>query len=421
MDTNRDPSDDDVFGPIEDGEEVFEWIDEEDAEQEPGDQRARQVLTFRERLAALRSGGRRLRRSRRELAAAAAAIVLACAVGGGCTAWFDNVAGAADRAAVVWLAVDSVVDGDPAASSYNAAGTSAVGQYVVEIANNGPDAVSLDSVSVDAGTLMMSSTGWKPLGATARIPGGGTAKVALTVKLFCPSVVLGQQTGMFGVVGGIGGGPALAFPAVHARVRDADGDLRDLTLPTRVTASSQPSSGTGQSTFNRPDGTPIPQIVSADGGACAQYAADRTAQRMVAIGNAARFPTAIEFGYDKVLNADPGGAFTLGFTVKNTTAHPETLSTRSDAAYLVDSQLRTDWRPAIIKLDPGGTAKATLTVSIQNCTSVLAGAPILGETMLEETDTTGSGTSQPVFIDQALTGSLRLAGDLVQQEKAVCK
>ncbi|WP_194891079.1 hypothetical protein [Catenulispora pinisilvae] len=425
MDTYRDPSgeEDDVLGPVEDGEEVFEWIDDQETEDGPGDQPARRVPTFRERLAAVRSGGRRLRRSRREITAAAAAIVLACAIGGACTAWFDNVAGAADRAAVVSLAVDSVIDGDPTVSSYNAASSSAVGQYVVEIANNGPDAVTLDSVSVDAGTLLMSSTGWKPLG-PSRIPGGGTAKVALTVKLFCPSVVLGQQTGMFGAAadGGVGGGggSALAFPAVHARVRDADGDLRDLTLPTRVTVSSQLSADVGQLDFGSPDGASVPQIVSADGGACTRYTADKAAQRTAAIGNAGRFPSSIEFGYDKVLTPASDGTFALGFTVKNTSNHPEVLTTRSDPAYLVDSELRTDWQPAAINLAPGASASARLTISIHNCTSVLAGAPILGETMLEETDTTDGSSSQPVFIDQALTGSLRLAGDLVQQEKAAC-
>ncbi|MBS2535235.1 hypothetical protein KGQ20_20945 [Catenulispora sp. NF23] len=420
---NRDPSGDgdDVFGPIQDGEEVFEWIDDLEAEDGPAEKPARRVLTFRERLAAVRAGGRRLRRSRREVTAAAAAIVLACAIGGACTAWFDNVAGAADRAEVVSLAVDSVVDGDPAASSYNAASSSAMGQYLVEIANNGPDAVTLDSVSVDAGTLMMSSTGWKPLGPSARIPAGGTAEVALTVKLFCPSVLLGQQTGMFGTdTDGVGGGSALAFPAVHARVRDADGDLRDLTLPTRVTVSSHLNADVGQLDFGSPDGTSVPQIVSADSGACAQYAADKATQRTIAIGNAGRFPSSIEFGYDKVLTPASDGTFALGFTVKNISNHPEVLTTRSDPAYLVDSELRTDWQPAAINLAPGASASARLTISIHNCTSVLAGAPILGETMLEETDTTGGAPPQPVFIDQALTGSLRLAGDLVLQEKAAC-
>ena len=141
------PSDDeDVFGPVEDGEEVFEWIDDQTPDGEPGEQAAKPpARTFRERLAAVRSGGRRLRHSRREIGAVTAALVLACAVGGACTAWFDGVAGAADRADVVSLTVDSVVNGDASAASYNTASTTAVGQYVIEIANNSPDPVTLTS------------------------------------------------------------------------------------------------------------------------------------------------------------------------------------------------------------------------------------------------------------------------------------
>ena len=60
---------------------------------------------------------------RRKVAAAGASVVLAAAVGAAGTAWFDGVAGAADRAAVVSMAVDSVVNGDPAVGAYVAAHT----------------------------------------------------------------------------------------------------------------------------------------------------------------------------------------------------------------------------------------------------------------------------------------------------------
>jgi hypothetical protein len=411
------PEDDDVFGPIEDGEEVFEWIDDEDGADESGEPKAKQpTLTFRERVAAVRAGGRRLRRSRREITAVAAAMVLACAIGGACTAWFDNVAGAADRAEVVSLAVDSVVDGDPSVASYNSHDSSALGQYVVEIANNGPDAVTLDSVAVDAGTLM-TSTAWKPAGDSPRIPGGGTAKVTLTAKLFCPMVVMAQQTGMFGSTAGTGGGPSLAFPALHVNVRDGDGDLRSLILPTRVTVSSQLPANSGLLTFRRP-GEAAPEIVSADAGACDQFTADRTAQRL-ALGSTARFTTDVAFTYDKVRSPATDGVFALGFTVKNTSNHAEILTKRADVAFLDDNQLRTDWLPSPLKLAPGASAPAQLTIDIHNCTSVLAGSSVLGETMLEVDDLSGS-PPQPVFIDQALSGSLRLAADIVQQEKAAC-
>ena len=411
-----DPPDDDVFGPVEDGEEVFEWIDDQDGADEPDERPAKPAARgLRERLAAVRSGGALLRRSRREVAAAAAAIVLAGAVGGACTAWFDNVAGAADRADVVSLAVDSVVDGDPAASSYNAADTSAIGQYVVEVANNSPDAVTMASVNIDAGTLMTSSA-WKPVGGSARIPAGGTAKVALTVRLFCPLVTLSQQTGMFGAAPGTGGGATLAFPALHVQARDSDGDLHDLVLPTRVGNSAQLASG--QLSFRSPGGADVPEIISADSGACGQYIADRDNQRAAGGTGAARFPSDVLFGYDKVLSS-ASGSFVLGFTVKNTSDHAVTVTSRGETTYPDDPRMHTDWLPTTLTIQPGQSQPGRLTVHIKDCTSILTDDPVLGYTMLEVNDAAGDAP-EPVFIDQALTGSLRMAGDVVQQEKAAC-
>lgn len=419
MDTNHgaagDPPDDDVFGPVEDGEEVFEWIDDQDGAQDPGERVKPPAPTFRERFAAIRSGGRRLRGSGREIAAAAAAIVLACAVGGACTAWFDHAAGAADRGDVVSLAVDSVVNGDPAASSYDSATTSAVGQYLVEVANNGPDAVTLASLDVDAGTLM-SSTGWKPVGPSARIPGGATAEVALTVKLFCPMVTLGQRTGMFSAAPGIGGGSSLPFPAVHAQVRDANGDLRDVVLPTRVITSAQLAEG--QLNFRSPDGLAIPEIVSADAGACSRYVSDTDAQRTFTAG-AGRYPGTIAIGYDKIVSSG-AGSFVIGLTVKNTGSQTETLTAHRDgAAAANDDRLHTEWLPASVELGPGVSAQARVTVHINDCTSALTGAPVLDQTMLEAHDADG-GAPEPVFLDQAMTHSLRLTADVIRQEKAAC-
>jgi hypothetical protein len=420
MDTNHgaagDPPDDDVFGPVEDGEEVFEWIDDQDGAQDPAEMVKPPPPTLRERLAAIRSGGRRLRRSRREIAAGAAAIVLACAVGGACTAWFDHVAEASDRGDVVQLAVNSVVNGDPAASSYDPGTTSAVGQYILEVANNSPDAVTLASVDIDAGTLM-TSTAWKPVGPSARrIPGGATAKVALTVKLFCPMVTLGQRTGMFSAAPGIGGGSSLPFPAVHTQVRDANGDLHDMVLPTRIITSAQLANG--QLNFRSPDGLAIPEIVSADAGACSQYVAATDSQRNFA-ATAGRYPGTITIGYDKVLSSG-SGSFVLGFTVKNTGPQTETLTAHPNgAAAANDDRLRTEWLPTSVELGPGVSAQIQMTVHIHDCTSALTGAPVLDQTTLVAQNGAG-GVPEPVFVDQVLTRSLRLAADMIQQEKAAC-
>jgi hypothetical protein len=270
-------------------------------------------------------------------------------------------------------------------------------------------------MDIDAGTLM-TSTGWKPVGPSARIPGGATAKVALTVKLFCPMVTLGQRTGMFSAAPGIGGGSSLPFPAVHAQVRDSNGDLRDVVLPTRVITSEQLADG--QLNFRSPDGLAVPEIVSADAGACSQYVAHADSQRDFTV-TAGRYPSVITIGYDKVLSSG-SGAFVLGFTVKNTGSQTVTLTAQPDGISAAnDDRLRTDWLPASVELGPGMSAPAQVTVHIHDCTSVLTGVPVLNQTMLVTQDADG-GAPAPVFVDQALTHSLQMAADVVEQEKAAC-
>ncbi|NUR58260.1 MAG: hypothetical protein HOV87_06130, partial [Catenulispora sp.] len=69
--------DDDVFGPVEDGEEVFEWIDDLEAEDDPALAQAQaQSPSLRERLAALRAAADRVRADRRRIGAVAASLVL---------------------------------------------------------------------------------------------------------------------------------------------------------------------------------------------------------------------------------------------------------------------------------------------------------------------------------------------------------
>jgi len=417
-----DQPDDEVFGPVEDGEEVFEWIDDSDTEDDP-EARADQAPppTFRERLTALRAGVQSLRSSPRTITAVAVSLILACALGGGATAWFDGVAGAADRAGVVALAVDSVVDGDPAAAKYDSAETSATGEYVVELANNSPDAITVAAVGFDAGTLM-SSTAWKPVG-SPRIPGGATGKVTLTVKMFCPMVVMGVQTGNFGVNPSDGtGASSMPFPALQVKVRDGNGDERDLVLPTRATVSGQArSEGTGL--FRAVGGASTPQIVTADAGACRQWATDRL--RQLIQPNRALNPAQLDgvaFSYDKVTTEARRGAsstFALGINVHNTTDHKLTVHTRPDLTAGGDSTLKVEWLPAQMDLAPGQTAEAHLTATFSDCSASLIGAQILSMTMLD-VENPDTGDSLPVFPDQAITGSLHLTNDVARQMKAAC-
>jgi hypothetical protein len=425
--------DDDVFGPVEDGEEVFEWIDEFEAEDDPALAGAPEPApTLGERLAAMRAAASRLRAARRRIGAVAASLVLAAAVGAACTAWFDGVAGAADRAAVVSLAVDSVVDGDPAAAKYDGGTTSAVAEYVVELANNSPAAVTLDSVGFDAGSLM-ASTGWRPLGAGKRIPAGGTAKVALTVRMFCPMVVMGVQSGGFGFAGRGGAGAAsMPFPALDVRVFDGDGDQRAVTLATRVTVSSLLRGQTGEPTFLGSGVEPTPAIVTAGAGACAPWEAERErqqAQRDLTFAtpdlDGVQRSDGMTFAYDKVVEHGQK-SFTVAIDVHNTGERVLTLKTRDDAGFLQDPALRTEWRPANQDVGPGETRQIWLTVTVTDCAQVQdtrgsgrADVPAFAEALLE-VDDPDSGVSLPVAPEQLMTGSLRLAGDAAREIKAVC-
>jgi hypothetical protein len=421
--------DDDIFGPVEDGEEVFEWVDDGEADQDSA-AAAQPPPSLRERMAALRATGARLRRSRRGIAAVAASVVLAAAVGAACTAWFDGVAGAADRAAVVSLAVDSVVDGDPAAQKYDAAHTSATAEYVVEIANNSPEAVTLASVGFDAGTLM-AGTGWQPVGGSPRIPGGGTAAVALSVRMFCPMMmVMGVQGGSFGVAGRGGNGASMPFPALDVTVRDGNGDERRLALPTHVTVASLLRGESGDLTFVGSGVEPTPQIVTADAGACAPWEADRerqvTQRELTALPGAdpERLTGGLTFTYDKVLS-QAGDTFTMGIDVRDTTDHALTLSTRSDANYLQNPALRTEWLPANQAIGAGQTQQVRLTVTIRNCREVQngdisqTGVPALAQALLEVDDPV-TDENFPVYPDQLMNGSLRMARDAAQEIKAAC-
>ena len=106
--------------------------------------------------------------------------------------------------------------------------------------------------------------------------------------------------------------------------------------------------------------------------------------------------------------------------MKNTGPQTETLTAHTNGAIAAnDDRLRTEWLPASVELGPGVSAQIQVTVHIHDCTSALTGAPVLDQTMLEAQDGDG-GVPEPVFVDQALTRSLRLAADVIQQEKAAC-
>ncbi|MFL6110623.1 MAG: hypothetical protein ACJ786_04640 [Catenulispora sp.] len=411
-----DGPEDEVFGPVEDGEEVFEWIDDTDAEDGLEATAAEQPApTLRERIAALRAGARRLRAARREIAAVTAAIVLAGAIGGGFTAWFDRVASAADRAGVVALAVNSIVDGDPKAAKYDPKETSATGEYVVELANNGPAAVTLTSVGFDAGFLGASS-GWRPVGGSARIPGGGTGKVVLSVRLFCPMVIRVTPGGYYGS----SDATPISFPALHANVVDGEGRAREVVLPTRVGVSPQAHARSGGLLFLNSEDFATPQIVSADAGMCDQWESDREALlNQDPNREADPRPVGLAFSYGGLVEPLKDRSFTVSVTVRNTTDHALRVATRSEP-YIQNPAAKTTWLPDRMDLGAGQSRSAQVKVTVPDCGSWLSDPAILGLTMLDVEDGS-TATATTVYPNEALTGSVRLANDIAQQMTAVCR
>lgn len=414
-----------VFGPVEDGEEVFEWIDDTDAGDDPEAAAAEPPgPTFGERMAALRAGGRRLRHSRREIAVVAAVLVVACAVGGAFTAWFDQVADAADRAGAVALAVDSVVDGDTKAAKYDPKQTSATGEYVAEVANNSPGAVTLTSVGFDAGFLG-ASTGWKPVGGSVRlpgggtgevIPGGGTGKVVITVRLFCPMVIRVTPGG--GYYGSSDATP-ISFPSLHVSVLDGRGTAHEVVLPTRVGVSPQGRARAGGLTFLSGEDVPTPQVVSADAGMCAPWETDREALLNQDPNRQVKpHSDGLAFSYTGLTQPLKDRSFTIGITVRNTTGHTLTVETRRGLAFQ-NSEISATWVPGSLDLGAGQSVSAELKVAVPDCGSWRNDPTLLGLTVVEVEDQS-TGTAMPVFPDQILTGSVRLATDVARQ-MAACR
>jgi hypothetical protein len=250
----------DAFGldPADGDEEIFEWIGGDEEDEASPDRLPR--MSFRDALRQLRANRRAVTR-RAVVLLTTTAVVAGAAIG--FTSWFDAVSRAADNAAVANVALDSVVDGDPAVAKFDAKTTNGTQQFVLEVANNGPDTVTLLGVSIDAGSLMTSKL-WKPMGSPA-IPAGGTGLVAVTVDLNCDLVMVSQSLGRGSV----------SFPNVDVTVRTGNGDVRKTTLRTRSDVTRAVGAVTQQ------DGTITtdPQIVMGGERGCLQMIEQRGADQ----------------------------------------------------------------------------------------------------------------------------------------------
>jgi hypothetical protein len=419
---------DDAFDlGADDGEEVYEWVGDDDA---GSDRDRRPRVSVREALTRLRTARPGIRR-RAVTALATAALVAGAAVGG--TAWFDAVARGADEAAVVNVALDAVIDGDPALAEIDTHTAKGSVQYVLEVANNGPDAVTMVDFEIDAGS-MMTSTGWQPVG-SPRIPPGGTGKAAVTVDLDCGILLFGQAVSS----GSLGSG--FSFPDVALSVRTGDDTVRTVTLTSRqhVPGDARVRAIDGQSPAEAPQIT-MTDLSSCDTALSAQ-ARERQKDSAAALDStpaptpnptpATPAPgTQVTIAYTGVKQAATQASqdYVLGFRAHNTAGTEITMATSNNGSTYTG--LVTTMAPESATIAPGGYADFTVSVQITTCHDGL-GEDSVTQLSVSTTPYKGSASTTNPFAPQSgqqfgplshfLTGSnVQIALDELAQRKAAC-
>lgn len=425
----RDGSGEAFFELDADGEDVYEWFDEDpDDPSAPGSPRGPRP-PLRERLAegvaALRGEARAVRR---RAAGAGLAVLLVAGASVGFTAWYDAVAAAADRADVVALAVDSVVNDDPSTASMDLSGRSATVSYVVELANNGQDPVSVRNVEADGGTLM-GTLGWKPVG-SATVPAGGTADVRLTMHVDC-------TVAMFGGLLSLGERAAsMPFPDLDVTVLTRSGDQRAIRLSTKqAVIPDRESSDLGALP------SVSPRVVMADAGPCqTQLETRNLTENQAGSGLILPDPNAVGgpittmtyAGID--LAADPSSKT---FSVKFHVVAKQTPGT--DVPVTISSPLAQDgiteqagaytltMLPKTVTVPNGGTADFDVRVQVVDCGATSSGMfPDAGQMQILAVQNDPSlGRTPPTALNQELgslvANSVGLALDEIAQDTAACR
>lgn len=434
----RDGTSDDPDGPVrnrlddafdlagaDDEELVYEWV----ADDDPGSRAEgaeRGTITragFRETVLRLRAEWPRLRR----LGAITLAVaVLTTAASVGATAWFDTVARGADEATVTDLALDAVVDGDPALAKFDVDTTRGTTQFVLEVANNGPAAVTLVGLSVDAGTLM-TSTAWQPIGSPL-IGSGATGDATLTVDVDCRLLMLGQA-----ISSNSAGPTAFSFPDVHASVRTRDGELRKVTLSARKrTPPDSLNHANDLSGVDLPQTTMTSVIDMTSVSECGSV----LTQQQQKLSDSGRFPGTVsvppvERDPDQIAvtytgvqkSATPSSPeYVLGFRAHNPTAVPMTTFSDPGKTGVPSNDLVT-MTPSRSTIPSGGDADFTLTVKIATCHDGLNDQDATQYFVSTAPESDGSTAGGPQFgaLSHFMTGTgVQIALDELAQRKAAC-
>jgi hypothetical protein len=419
----------DAFGldDADDGEEVYEWVDDDaDLATDTGGAAARIAReplreTLGEAIRQARTQWRTIRR-RAVLGLVTAVLTGATAVGG--TAWFDVVARAADDAETVNLALDAVVDGDPALAKFDTQSTHGSVQYVLELANNGPAAITVTEVSVDAGTLM-TSTGWQPVGSPL-IAAGATGKAALTVNLDCTLLSIGQS-----INSGSQSPFNFNFPDVRVSILTANGAARQVTLrsrqPVGLDAGSVRTTDQG--------GGEAPQTTMIEFGQCLTVLEQRIGADPRFAGPGSDFNPSYARSANQVITVAYLGVktpatqkspeYVLGFREHNSAA--VAMTSLADPGGIGEAPGgHVTMSPAKNTIPPGGDAYFTITVQLRTCHDDFGseGTTQLFMSAIPAPDVSSAsrpGQEQLGSLSDFLTGSgLQLTLDELAQRKAAC-
>lgn len=368
----------------------------------------------------LGAGLRSLRPSRGTLRRTGVCVLVAAAAAGSsaaATTWRDSASAHTGRSGIASLALDSVSDGDASAisaditESTDSSAKTTRAEYILEIANNGPAAVTVTGVRFE-GRPVLSTSAWHSVG-PATIAAGGTGRVAVGVDLDC--------AGPPGVSPFSGVGGQTLFPDALLTVMTPNGVEHTITL------SASRASGDGAE--NPGDAPPAPQIVEIQRNPCAS-ASTASTDPSTAPSDSPQPPgqgprsgdnvhtRSVILAYDGIGKPAEAGsaAFGLDFTATDLGTRPVAIDTRLYGAIPITL---TDTSGQVV-VTPGHPVRFTVTVRLGFCGDTTTDPGAILETPAFVLDD-GAGQSEPVPLTSLVNGvGLLLAGDVAGQVEVVC-